>query len=208
VTLPRILDRDGNEKDWQWLKENYGDIAIYPKGPGVGFRCVLLQEVKDESTQRISASPMASTTLIVKVLDASGRPVDMMKVAWYWPDADLDSSAAPTNGLPADVRPGRAVTGWTNLNGDTGFGMGKGAYYWPYGDDPNRRVGPHATWVYGQNTDVVYHLGMLGHTNHDHFDVILQQFVDDVLPPEEPPTVDARWLTLFQKLDTIIGLMR
>jgi len=163
-----------------------------------------LQEVKDEPTQRISATPMANNALIVKVLDASGRPVDMLKVAWYWPDADLDPNAAPTNGLPADVKPGRAVTGWTNLNGDTGFGMGRGAYYFP----KEGQVGPHATWVYGANTDVVYHLGMLGQTNHDHFDVVLQQFVDDVLPPEEPPVVDARWLTLFQKLDTIIDLLR
>jgi hypothetical protein len=47
--------------------------------------------------------------------------------------------------------------------------MGKGAYYWP----AQGQIGPHAIWVHGSGvrSDLLFGLGMIGATNHDHFDV-------------------------------------
>jgi len=57
----------------------------------------------------------------------------------------------------------------TDKNGQTGFGMGGGAYYQP----PNS--GPH--WVYvstAHPTDIVRGLGMLGKRNHWHLEPTFQ----------------------------------
>ena len=79
------------------------------------------------------------------------------------------------------------VGGPTDVNGNVGFGMGRGAYYWP----DQGQTGPHAVWVYGATTrsDLVQGLGMVGGTNHDHFDV---EFVklDEDSGPVDPPNGD------------------
>ena len=75
------------------------------------------------------------------------------------------------------MRPNRCVSGVTSASGDTGFGMGGGAYYWP----DQGQTGPHAAWIHGADTrsDLVLGLGMLAATNHDHFDVEYARFPED-----------------------------
>lgn len=178
-----ILDKFGNEQDWGWLVARFGPLVIHPAFEGLGWRVVKLQERADlEKT----IAPQEAATIIVKCLLADGRPVDMLRSAWYWPDAPQDPFAMPVNGLPEGMVYGRAVWGYTNLNGEIGHAMGSGAYYFP----PN--IGPHATWVYGANSDVVFGLGMLGGTNHDHLDVTFQQSEGEPEPPEPPDEDVAR----------------
>jgi hypothetical protein len=77
----------------------------------------------------------------------------------------------------------RGVFGGTNIEGNIGFGMGHGDYYFP----PN--VGASAVWVAdgAGPADVVSGLGMLGGTNHRHLDIFYQLTKIEAPPPEEPP---------------------
>jgi hypothetical protein len=170
----RVYDWQGNERDMAYLKAKYGDFLIHAAPPGEGpvYRVSALREKVD-----------TAAALVVRVTSQDGQPMEGVAVAWYWPDAPIDPLAGPQGGIPSQMRPQRAVTGLTNMSGDTGFGMGTGAYYWP----DEGRIGPHAAWIHGQTTrsDVVFGLGMVGETNHDHFDV---EFVQ--VAREEP---DYEW---------------
>jgi hypothetical protein len=171
----RVFDHKGNQRDLAYLRSRYGDFLIQEAAAGQGpaYKIAALRE-------RVSAS----STLVVKVCDEAGNPLESVRVAWYWPDADPDPNAGPLGSVPPEVRANRAISGPTNVNGDVGFGMGGGAYYWP---DRGER-GPHATWVHGSSTrsDLVLGLGMIAATNHNHFDVEYTR-VGGEAPPEEPP---------------------
>ena len=110
----------------------------------------------DVVTLQAKTGPSA---FVVKVLDKNGVPVEGIQVVFSWPDAPL---------LPECGGLGRGVVGPTNVNGDVGFGMGFGSYYWP----PAR--GPHQAWICNDAT-VVDGIGMVGLTNHNHFDITLQE---------------------------------
>lgn len=120
------------------------------------------------------------TALTAIVYRENGAPARGVSVTMGWPDgADL----ALTNAL-----------------GEAGFPMGPGSWYWP------PETGPQHLEVDGLR---VSGLGMKGNTNHVHLDVTFQE--RSSTPQPEPPTSDetaARWAMLFQKLDTIIELLR
>jgi len=191
-----IRDVFGQVRDEAWLHREYGDVALHRAAPGPGWRLLEIQENRDirdgevpqpgpvltatESVRRIA--PLAAATLICKALSADGRPAVALRIAWYWPDAPEDAAAMPSNGLPPELRPNRAITGHTNLNGDCGFPMGGGAYY-----TPGQKRGPHACWIYGQNSDVLFGLGMRERTNHDHLDFVFGQTTEE---PPAPPIDD------------------
>lgn len=170
----RVYDWQGNERNMDYLRARYGDFIIHPAPPGEGpvFKISALRE-----------KIYTAATLVVRVTNKDGAPIEGLQVAWYWPDAPVDPYAGPQGGLPPQMRPQRAVTGFTNINGDTGFGMGRGAYFFP----SQGQIGPHATWIYGQATrsDVILGLGMLGQTNHDHYDVEFVSVTHEGTPP--PP---------------------
>jgi hypothetical protein len=69
--------------------------------------------------------------------------------------ADAGPLGAPFEG----ITPQRAVSGYTDVTGNVGFGMGPGAHY----DPTINERGPHAAWVAGDNTqsDVILGLGMI-----------------------------------------------
>jgi hypothetical protein len=129
----------------------------------------------------------APAALVVRAMHESGSPLELKNVAFYWPDADQDPNAGPADGVLEGMVPNRCVRGTTNAEGDVGFGMGPGAYY--YVD--RGEIGPHAVWMYGTETrsDLILGLGMLPGTNHDHFDVEFTRF-DAEEPPPEPPGPD------------------
>ncbi|MGD8623550.1 MAG: hypothetical protein PVF47_06795 [Anaerolineae bacterium] len=156
----RVYDWQGNERTMAYITDKYGNFEIKEAaaGDGPAFKIVALREKVN-----------TAATLVVRVSDASGVPLEGVRVAWYWSDAPQDPNAGPLGGALPQMVVGRAVNGLTNLNGDVGFGMGKGAYYWP----AQGQIGPHAVWVHGSavRSDLLFGLGMIGATNHDHFDV-------------------------------------
>lgn len=203
----KVYNKFGALKDLAWLREKYGPLVIHPANVGPGWRVAELWERADLSPEEIQKCGQdvvpivvamgmpgtwtpdggikASNSLIVTLRDENWEVVPGYAVAWYWPDAPEDWSCGPANGVPEGMDANRAEYGFTNDNGDMGFGMYGGSWYGP----PVR--GPHAVWLYGAelNSDVVFGLGMLigpdGPTNHDHIDVVYQWE-----PEEEPPPSD------------------
>lgn len=167
----RVYDWQGSERDLAYLKARYGDFVIHPaaQGDGPAFRISVLREKVN-----------TAATLVVRVTTPAGVPLEGIPVAFYWPDAPQDANAGPLGGVPPQLRGGRAVVGFTSVSGDTGFGMGRGAYFFP----AEGQLGPHATWIYGAATrsDVILGLGMIGETNHDHFDVEYVRVEEETIP--------------------------
>jgi hypothetical protein len=164
----KVYDWEGNQRDLAYLKGKYGDFVIHPAASGGGpvYKIAVLREKVN-----------TAASLVVRVTDEQDAPWEGVRVAWYWPDAPQDANAGPLGGVPPALRPNRCVTGVTNPSGDTGFGMGTGAYYWP----DLGQIGPHATWIHGASTrsDVIFGLGMVAATNHDHVDVEFRRFEED-----------------------------
>lgn len=189
----QVFDCYGNPQPWAWLEREYGPIVIWPANPGPGWRVVEIRENRDlingtATAHMLSivggvAAPAAAATLICRALTADGQPAVDLRIAWYWPDAPEDPPAMPVNGLPLGMRLNRAISGYTNLNGHNGFAMGGGAYY----DPAKGQIGPHACWVYGANSDVLFGLGMRERSNHDHLDFTFSQTAEE---PPAPPIDD------------------
>jgi len=101
----------------------------------------------------------------------------------------------PIASIPIDFRwPDGHVMQRTDVNGQTGFGMGGGAYYRP----DRGETGPH--WVYvntAHTSDVVDGLGMIGKTNHAHLEPTFQ-FVK-AGEPEEPPAEECKDCPRYRK---------
>ena len=192
-----IYDSQGNERDMAYLRARYGDFVIHPAPAGEGpvYKLSALHE-------KINTA----ATVVVRVANQDGAPIEGVQVAWYWPDAPVDPNCGPQGGLPPQMQPDRAVTGFTNLNGDTGFGMGRGAYYFP----SQGQIGPHATWIYGQATrsDVIFGLGMLGETNHDHFDVEFVRVAQEDLPSPRPDCPREEILAELARIEAAVQAIR
>lgn len=138
VTLT-IWDCTGQITNTLWLTTTFGDVRWSP-GSLAELRC--------------SIGP---SVLVAHAQDADGQPVANATVVLYWPDAPW---------LPPELQScalDRGVYGPTNLNGDIGFGLGPGSYYFP----PSG--GPHVMWVAG-SPSCLAGLGMLGGTEHQHLD--------------------------------------
>ena len=174
MDTPKILDRQGHEQDWNWLVANYGAInlqrAEISEGERLAFRITKLQESEGPAVQ------------VVRVTVDGGEPLEGVSVVRHWPDApDL-----PVWPPPSSRWRDRGVHGKTNVEGDIGFGMGRGDYYFaPSG-------GASAVWVADAAgpSDFLSGLGMLGGTNHRHLDVTfqLEGAAEPTPPPPPPPT--------------------
>jgi hypothetical protein len=150
----KVVDLEYNEKDFEYAEEKYGVAyrrAEVPPG-GKVYRLVELWEKTGHSA------------LITQVLDENGNPMAGVDVAFYWPDAP-DPPDPPTEVYSHDWHR-NFIHGPTNVNGDIGPGMGKGAYH------GRGEGGPHAVWVRDPNipSDICEKLGMLAGTFHDHLD--------------------------------------
>lgn len=155
----QVIDANGQSRDSGWLYAEFGPVEIRSAPAGSAYRILELRD----------SGPDAPATVVVTVKDKDGAPVRSVPVVWSWPDAPRDLS------LGWD---GKGVVGTTNENGDVGFALGKGAYYFP----PTK--GPHSIWL-RDGSDYVGGLGMIGLTNHRHLDVTYQ-FVE-AAPPEPQP---------------------
>ena len=175
---PIVIDAAGNTRSLDWLRSKYGPFVIYDPPPAEGpARLWRISALREKCS--------APAALVVKTLGLDGAPMPGVKVAWYWPDAPADAEAGPAGAPFEGVTPGRAVSGYANGEGDTGFAMGGGAYYNP---EIGER-GPHAAWIHGTDTrsQLILGLGMYIGTNHDHFDVEYT-LVDDSGEEPEPET--------------------
>jgi hypothetical protein len=144
-----IHDLEGVEQDWDWLSGTFGAVTLQR---GIGGA-----SVRELSTIE------GPSTLVVRVEDAHGDPLEGVPVVFYWPDAPSLLPEQQACGLD------RGIVGLSKSNGNAEFGMGGGAYYFP----PDER-GPHSVWVVvpGGSTDCLGGLGMLGGTNHIHLDSV------------------------------------
>jgi hypothetical protein len=210
MNVPKVTDRQGQERDWDWLIAEFGAIELefaeVPAGEGLVYRIVELREVEGPAAE------------VIHVEDQDGNPLEGIRVVRHWPQAPLLPAWPPPTSRWRD----RGVFGNTNVNGDIGFGMGHGDYYFP------PKGGASAVWVAEESgpSDFVAGLGMLGGTNHRHLDVYFQRTDAEVsepspepatpppAPPEpvpEPPPAEPEegdhWDQLFQRLDEIIKLL-
>lgn len=204
---PQVLDQRGQEQDWIWLIDNFGDVVIERA------------EVSDAVAQvyriakvQVSEGPAVQ---VVNVADQDGIPLGGHRVVRYWPDAPFLPVWLP----PTSMWQLEGVFGETNVEGNIGFGMGHGDYY----DPPEG--GASSVWVASEAgpSDLIWGLGMLGGTNHRHLDVYFRLVSVEGTPPGEPPDqppvvsppVDAlpgelpgeQWQALFEKLDLIIDML-
>jgi hypothetical protein len=196
----KVYDYQGNRRDMAYLKGKYGDFIIQPAAAGDGPSYEI-------STLREKVSTAA--TLVVRIVDENGAPLEGIRVAWYWPDAPEDPNAGPLGGVLPQMRPNRCVTGSTNAAGDVGFGMGRGAYYFL----DRGEIGPHATWVHGSTTrsELILGLGMIAGTNHDHFDVEFTRLENGPGPgpgPEPGECPKEEILAEMAEIESAVGEIR
>jgi hypothetical protein len=215
MDVPQVYDRQGQEQDWDWLIASFGAISLErakaPAGVSQVYRIVKLREVEGPAVE------------VVHLDDRDGHPLEGIRVVRHWPGAPLLPGWPPPTSRWRD----RGVFGGTNVNGDIGFGMGHGDYYFP----PNG--GASAVWVAeaAGPSDFIAGLGMLGGTNHRHLDVYFQLKDLDVPPPAPPepspeppspppappvpdpeppparPEEGDNWVRLFRRLDRITELL-
>lgn len=167
-----VYDFDGNLKDWNWLKQNFGDVKIRPIEemwqPQQGDR---VYKVKYFRAKR------GYTSCLINVRDRQGKPVVGETVIFGWSSAEEHGYSNKGWNWTDN-----GVSGDTNSTGDVGPGMGTGAYYAP----PDG--GPHWCWVWDHPSEMVTGLGMIAGTFHDHVDVGYQEeLYDNGEPPPEPP---------------------
>jgi hypothetical protein len=186
-----IYDALGNLKTPEWLQAKYGQVTLHTDAGHTSkgrmslaapcWRVFALVEDAEYPNQAGPArpvpnwwpKPLAAAALVAKTLSEAGEPVAQVPVARYWPDAPL---------LPPEqaLWQPRGVIGYTNGQGDTGFGMGNGDYY-----TPPAQTGASWIWVAqpGIASEAVSGLGMLAGTNHSHMNVVFRY---DSAPPEPP----------------------
>ena len=194
-----IFDNQGQEQDWDWLVANFGDIRVEraepTKGTGSVYRVAKLQDRSGPAVQ------------VVNVVDDSDEPMGGIRVVRHWPSAPV----LPDWPAPVSVWFTRGVFGKTNENGDIGFGMGQGDFYFA----PTR--GASSVWVADEAgpSDLIQGLGMIGGSDHRHLDVTYRLVTGEPSPPappelpEQPPAPPPRnrWPKLVEKLDQVIALL-
>ena len=140
---PVIYDCGGAVTDEAWLAERFGAVTW-------------TQGISGTLTAIRPCCGNCPASITVHI-DRDGSPAEGVAVMLHWPDAPM---------LPLELRDcglDRGVWGYTNSNGDIGFGLGPGAYYTPPGG------GPHTVWAV--DGPCIAGLGMIAATNHEHVDL-------------------------------------
>lgn len=148
MTTPDVYDKTGVQRDWDWLRQKYGNVQFLDAGSGAKFRLARVDETEGPAT------------LKARVLNEDGLPQPYQPVANNWPDNSLpDLRNAGLKTLWRD----RAIYQPTDGAGFTGFGLGTGSYIRDLAEG-----GPHTVWVLSPSlpSDGISGMGMLGGTNH------------------------------------------
>jgi hypothetical protein len=147
----RVFDKDGDERDWDWLQQTFGPVWIQM---GDGAAC--LTELRDEE------GPISTT---VQLLDADGQPKGGVTVVLYY-------SSAPV--LPPELVGcyDRGVYGQTKsppdpAAGTIGFDISGGFYAPP-------DIGGFTIWIGTTGSDCIHGIGWLVYTNHRHLNPTFQ----------------------------------
>lgn len=146
---PVILDCDGNLTTTSWLYDYFGAVSWQPPVLENAARLKWLRAACGDAPAVIVAHVERAT---------GGEPIAGVTVIFSWPDAPVLPDELQGCGLA------RGIYGPTNANGDVGFGLGSGSYYWP----PDG--GPHTLWVPSGGACVAG-IGMVAATAHHHLDI-------------------------------------
>jgi hypothetical protein len=198
VDRPIVVDQLGKERSWDWLVESFGPISLHrtslPAGATHVYRIVRLQDAEGAAVQ------------IASVQNGDGTPRAGVRAVRHWPDAPI----LPTWPPPTSRWRDRGVFGVTNAQGQVGFGLGQGDYYFP------PRSGTCALWIADPAgpSDCLEGLGMLGLTNHRRLDIHFefQPVEGQPAPPKPAPPPAASpseqwWEQVFSRLDMVIALL-
>ena len=169
----RVFDSAGNEQTWQWAVDRYG-VRLEEASPPEGATVYRLTELRQK---------IGPCGLVVHVQDEDGNPLEGIAVLQGWVDgSNLPDNAAPrmseTWWMQPDGKPNRGNGGFTNSNGDLGWGWGGGEQF-----DPDVKEGAHWYWVMPGDdrwyTDVPLGFGWLLGTDHDHLDITFTRTVSE-----------------------------
>lgn len=192
MTEIAVYDLMGRTQTLAWALAKYGPMVIYPATPA-----------EDPRVWRLTAlSEKNDSALVATCRQADSQPCPGRRVCFYWPDAPTLHGAGPL-GAPFDgITRDRAVSGYTDVTGNVGFGMGPGATYNP---DIGER-GPHAAWLHGVDTrsDVILGLGMIP-DDHLHLNPEWTLCIDSDDPTEDDLAAMLRQLA--ESLRTIAGIV-
>jgi hypothetical protein len=154
----RVYDWDGVEKDWGWLQETYGNVRVIEAAAGANSAAFRLKEIHVSH---------AEATLQVGSFNANGTARQGDHVCNTWPGIVVDPKHGNVDlrgdpSLKTVYRPIACVQS-TDVNGQTGFGLGTGSYI-----QDMAAGGPNAVWITSPSypSDVVDGIGMLGGTPH------------------------------------------
>lgn len=144
-----VLNCQGIPTSTAWLSETFGAVT-WTQGATETARLDAIVPCCDHGCPAV---------VVVHVQNAQGAPVAGATVVFHWDGAPI---------LPVEMRAcgeERGVYGSTNGNGDIGFGLGSGSYYWP----PDG--GPHVLWIAGAGPSACLRgIGMIAATDHYHPD--------------------------------------
>lgn len=172
---PVIYDYNGQVTTVEWLYEEFG--------PGVYWEYTD-PHPDTEWVFRVTAlrAKCGPAAIVVKVVDEFGNPLEGIEVVRYWPGAP---TLPDFSGTTAKQWTCCGVHGPTNAEGDIGFGMGTGDYYWP----PATAVSGVYVADFAGYGDYVGGLGMIAATDHCHIDVQFSKLsATDPNPPTPTPT--------------------
>jgi len=165
----RVFDADGNERDMEWAVKKYNIIVN---------ECP--RDVDHWELVELHEKVQCAAALVVYII---GEPRVGIPAAFYWDEAPHESQ-------PGEPKPRKDVQ-LTNTEGQTGFGMGGGAYY-----DPRLEHGPHSAWISqpikGIPSDELDGIGMVGGTNHDHIDPTFEFVKGEPVPEPGPEPEEGR----------------
>jgi hypothetical protein len=181
-----VYDLTGRARSLEWAIDKYGPFVIFPAAPAENAEAWRLTALREKN----------DSALVTTALEDTGQPVPGVRTCFYWPDAPKLQGAGPLGAPFEGITPDRAVSGYTNVDGNVGFGMGPGATY-----DPSvGERGPHAAWIHGDLTrsDVILGLGMIP-DDHLHLNAEWILCIDD----EEPTETQDLIVLLRQLAETI-----
>lgn len=164
--MVEVFDLQGNRRDFEHLRQTYGNIRILDAGPDRKFKLVRIRET------------VGPSVIHVTVLDESGNPLVNQAVVNRWPDPNLPPVQAQTRWHD------RGIVQKTDQRGLSGFGVGTGSYIRNLAEG-----GAHTLWVAANDlpSDGLTGVGMLGGTEHQGpFDITFQIARGETAQTEEP----------------------
>ncbi len=187
-----VFDAEGKPQTMQWAVERYGiEIvsATIPQGQ-VGYRVAQLQQKIGPCGMMVKVVNEQFDPTTTDPEKNKGTALEHIAVIQGWIGGQvLPADAAPRTGPDTweqpEGKPNKGGGGFTNDNGDFGWGWGPGEQV-PPGEE-----GPHWYWVmpgdYHWFSDVILNLGWVWGSDHDTLNIVFQRVAGTEPEPPEPP---------------------